>query len=231
METSCRKKYKPSPKKWILASSYPEFRRNSALIPANAGLFHYAGNNPVRYIDPDGKTQVYFLYTYNSNDSEDQQMLQDEWSSINDDIKFLRENGISVEVDLAATKKDINQAFLDPEATVIVTSGHGIKAGKIMTSDGLTFSPDDIPVINRSSKLKAVILENCYQRGKNWFSNKNEVKWKKKLDEDTLFIGWKGCTNIYETKNFNGHGYFDRQKLNLRQILEKVFSLNKEESE
>ena len=32
-------------------------RRNSALIPANAGLFHYAGNNPVHYIDPDGRLQ------------------------------------------------------------------------------------------------------------------------------------------------------------------------------
>ena len=56
MENSCRKKYKQSPKKWISASSYPEFRRHLRLIPANAGLFHYAGNNPVRYIDPDGNS-------------------------------------------------------------------------------------------------------------------------------------------------------------------------------
>jgi len=62
MENFCRKKYKQSPKKWISASSYPEFRRHLRLIPANAGLFHYAGNNPIRYIDPDGRSDFSFDY-------------------------------------------------------------------------------------------------------------------------------------------------------------------------
>ena len=64
MENFCRKKYKQSPKKWISASSYPEFRRHLRLIPANAGLFHYAGNNPVRYIDPDGREDDKSTYLY-----------------------------------------------------------------------------------------------------------------------------------------------------------------------
>jgi len=78
METSCRKKYKPSSKKWILASRCAGLRRNSALVPANAGLFHYAGNNPVRYIDPDGRFQTvdgeyafFFLKDSNGNPIEE----------------------------------------------------------------------------------------------------------------------------------------------------------------
>jgi len=65
MENSCKENLKQSSKKWVIASCYPKFRRNSCLRSTNAGLFHYAGNCPVRYIDPDGRfwDTVWDLYS------------------------------------------------------------------------------------------------------------------------------------------------------------------------
>ena len=54
-------------------------------------------------------------------------MKEKERESINDDIKYLEENGFSVKVIEQGTKNDIEEALENPEVDLIVTSGHGKK--------------------------------------------------------------------------------------------------------
>ena len=40
---------------WLSAVKFAETCRKLRPVPTNANLYHYAGNNPVKYTDPDGK--------------------------------------------------------------------------------------------------------------------------------------------------------------------------------
>ena len=213
MENSCRKKYKPSPKIWILASSYPEFRRNSALIPANAGLFHYAGNNPVRYIDPDGRTEVYFLYEYKNGNQQDQDNRESELPSIQEELGLLKKHLVSYEVISSATASDLTRAFSDEDAVMIVISGHGADAAFIETADEGSYTPDDVPKI--SSSLGIVIFENCYQGG--YIS-----EWRNSMSENVTIVGWEGTTSVPETIDFNNAGVNSRQARNLESYIKEA---------
>ena len=45
---------------WLSAVKFAEKRRIRLAASANCDLYHYAGNNPVKYTDPDGKEQITF---------------------------------------------------------------------------------------------------------------------------------------------------------------------------
>ena len=50
-----RKFYQNSSKSWLSVVRSMETRGKKQLLPSNANLYHYAGNNPVCYVDPDGR--------------------------------------------------------------------------------------------------------------------------------------------------------------------------------
>ncbi len=63
----------------------------------NLHVYHYAGNNPVKYTDPDGREDIYFIYTYTNTDR-DKKMKKSERDTINDDIKWAKNKGFTVKV-------------------------------------------------------------------------------------------------------------------------------------
>jgi RHS repeat-associated protein len=197
----------------------PEAARFTTMDPVRDGSnwFAYVNNDPVNWVDPWGLENAYFIYTY-TNSPKDQKMKKFERNSINDDIKYLEKNGLSVTVIESGTKQDINDALNDPESIIVVTSGHGYNPEDlvgIQTSNGGSFTPSDIDITKVSNNLQTVIFENCYQG-----NNKND--WETALGSNINVIGWNGITTVLETKSFNGLGLFDRQDKNLRDYLEEA---------
>ena len=175
----------------------------------NFNLYHYAGNNPVKYTDPDGRKNVYFIFTFGEDN--DKMLLSEIWSQFGNFTGSIL-SGVSAKMIIRGTRNDIVQAVQDPECYAVITSGHGRKNGSICTSDNLDFSSSDIDKSKLSKNLKLVIFENCHQ-------GNFEESWEKAFGGNVDVVGWKGTTNTFETISFNTIGIFDRQEKSLPDYL------------
>ncbi len=57
MRNAERRFYTQNSHNWLPAVKFTETRRKLRLVPTNGNLYHYGGNNPVKYTDPDGNMQ------------------------------------------------------------------------------------------------------------------------------------------------------------------------------
>ncbi len=112
------------------------------LVSKGRITYQYDQDGNLLYVDLWGLENVYFIYTF-SDSTKDRWMKRFERGTINDDVKYLEEKGLTVAVIESGTKQDVINAINDPEAIVVVTSGHGDRTG-IVTADGGRFRPSDV---------------------------------------------------------------------------------------
>jgi RHS repeat-associated protein len=203
-----------------------EAKKHNGNLPGMGGVFnyvnlhayHYAGNNPVKYTDPDGEEDVYILYTYTSS-QKDQDMKAIERESMDKHIDKLKKYGFTVKVIEKATKDDVLAAFKDSEAKLIYVSGHGAEnTAAIQTNNGLFVSPNDIKgAIPGTSELTVVIFQACYQGNTTY-----KKAWQAALDSRVEFVGWRKETYAETSRSFNGIGIFSGKLKNMNMYIDKI---------
>ena len=67
MRVCTKKKHVSHAKSWISMLNSAGIHQKTASVPAYNNLYHYAGNNPVKYTDPDGRYLINNTIVFNNN--------------------------------------------------------------------------------------------------------------------------------------------------------------------
>jgi hypothetical protein len=176
----------------------------------------------VRYVDPDGKTEVYFIFALDTNNvltperrAKNIEINNYIQNSMDNAFKELFIHDISYDIIENADSSSISAAFSDKEAIMIILVGHGNDSPGFTTSTtGQSYTPDDIPE-NISSSLGIVIFESCSQGA--YMSD-----WQEKLGSDVKIFGWQEPIQVREIGMFNrGEGKYKNTK-NLNSYIQEA---------
>jgi len=96
---------RPGPKKGgVMAENSCFGAKKGCVGHINFNLYHYAGNSPVKYTDPDGRKNVYFIFTFGEDN--DKMLLSEIWSQFGNFTGSIL-SGVSAKMIIRGTRNDI----------------------------------------------------------------------------------------------------------------------------